>query len=148
MSNEAIQIKLAEESDLESMVRLNRQFHLNIPGFRWDGDSYISNELKENNYWVIKDEKGIIAAMCLKMLENEGSIETIAISPEKHKLGFGRRLIEFAKDFSKQMGKSRLSVESFCEYNLQEFYEKCGFTKEPNVRDYNGHPYDCFHMTI
>lgn len=138
----------ADIKDLGIIIHLNRLFHLDFPWFKWDSPQWIREELENGNYYIIRDNGNLVAAMCLKMLENEGYIEAIAVQQKKQGSGFGRKLIEFAKSVSRKEGKSKLSVESFCDYKLEGFYEKCGFIKDHELGEYEGHPYYCFSMNL
>jgi len=143
-----MQVLKANKVDLEAITNLNRLFHLDFPWFRWDNPKWVEKEIKNGNCYIIKNEYGVIAAMCLRMLKEEGCIETIAVQENKQKSGVGRRLIEFAIDKSKISGKSKLTVESFCKYGVKEFYEKCGFVTKDKIETFNGHPYYCFSMKL
>lgn len=143
-----MQVSKADKMDLEVIVKLNRLFHLDLPEFKWDTPQWVEEEIGNGNYYVIKNKSIVVAAICLKMLEEEGYIEAIAVQENKQISGFGRRLIEFAIEQSQKQGKSKLSVESFCDYGIEKFYEKCGFTRCPKLGDYKGHPYYCFSMNL
>lgn len=142
-----MQITKANINDLEAIVALNKLFHLDFPEFKWDTPEWVRKEIEDNNYYVARD-KSVVASLCLKMKDKEAHIETIAVQQGMQGNGLGRELIEFAKVQSKQEGKSKLSVESFCDYGLVKFYEKCGFTKSPKLGNYKGHPYYTFSIII
>jgi ribosomal protein S18 acetylase RimI-like enzyme len=144
-----MQVTKADIKDLESIVTLNKLLHLDFPWFKWDDPKWIREDLENNDYYVIRSNGEIVASMCLKMLDKEEAyIDTMAVQRERQGSGFGRQLIEFAKIHSKQKGRSVLSVDSFCDYGVQEFYEKCGFTRSPILGNYKGQPYYRFSMDL
>ena len=138
----------ADQSHLEQIVSLNRLFHLDIPGFKWDTSEWIEQEIDDQNYFILKKNGLVSGAICLKLYEEGADIETIAVLKDKQKSGIGRKLIEFAKEYSLKKGKSELRVDTFCEYRLEEFYEKCGFTKSPETGSYCGKPSYSFAINL
>ncbi len=137
----------ATEADLTAIVELNEQFHLDIPNFKWDQASWISQEIKKGTFFVLKDESLIIGAICLKPGKDELTIETIAIRKDFQGLSHGKTLVLFARDEAKRQRKSRLTVETFCSYNLGEFYKKCGFkVDDPPLGKFEDQPYTRFFM--
>lgn len=140
-------IRAGEES-LGDIIKLNKLFSLDFDWFIWDSQDYVENELRNNAYYVLKDYGRVHGAMCLKMNGDEAFIETIAVDRKKQRNGLGRKLIEFAKEFSQMNGKSKLIVESFCDYDLKDFYQKCGFICDPKKSYYEGYPYFSFSMKL
>ena len=65
-----------------------------------------------------------------------------------HGKKLGKKLIDFAKEISLKNNIPLLTVGSFVEYKLENFYTKCGFTKEKELGSYNGHPYYKFFMNL
>lgn len=138
----------ANKTDLESIVNLNKQFHLDFPWFKWDTIEWVEETIDNGDYYVMKDNDVVIGSICLKTLYNVCDVETIAVQKDKHKSGVGRELIEFAIEFAKKEGKNKLNVGSFCEYGTKGFYEKCGFITESKLSKYRRHPYYRFSMDI
>ena len=139
----------ATEVDLTTIIELNEQFHLDIPNFKWDKARWISEEIKKGTFFVLKDEDLVIGAICLKPAKDELRIETIAIRKDFQGLSHGKTLIQFARDEAKRQTKFRLTVESFCSYNLGEFYKKCGFkVDDPPIGYFKNQPYSRFFMNF
>lgn len=138
----------ASHNHIEDIVNLNRLFHIALPEFRWDTNEWVTEEIQKNNYFIIKDSKKIYGAICIELSDGEGCVEAIAIQKDKQKTGIGRQLIEFAKTYTKKKDGKKLIVESFCEYNADAFYEKCGFTKINEIGYYENKPYYKFFMDL
>lgn len=137
----------ASEKDLTTIIGLNKQFHLDIPNFKWDQARWISQEIKKGTFFVFKDKDLVIGALCLKPAKDELTIETIAIRKGSQGLGYGQTLIQFARDEAKRQTRFRLTVESFCSYNVGEFYKKCGFkVDDPPLGYFEDQPYSRFFM--
>lgn len=141
-----MQIQKANKEDLEKIITLNKLFHLDILGFKWDKPEWIETEL--TNYFIIKEDNQIYGAICLLLTEKECCVETIAVKENNQRSGIGRQLINFAKAYAKNKGKSKLKVESFCEYNADKFYENCGFVKEQEIGYYQSRPYHKFLINL
>ncbi|MFH1637462.1 MAG: GNAT family N-acetyltransferase [Candidatus Woesearchaeota archaeon] len=62
-------------------------------------------------------------------------IEAIAVRRDRQYSGLGRMLVEYARDFARLQGKSRLLVYTFYEYKTGNFYKKCGFEIGLEVKD-------------
>ncbi len=138
-----MKIQQATQADLKNIVSLNKLFHLNIPGFRWDTEPWISDEIEQGNFHILKHQKSAYGAVCLH-LATEAYIETIAVDKEKQGQGHGKKLIDFCAEEAMKHGKHKLVVESFCEYKLEDFYTKCGFELESIKGNLNDHPYNVF----
>jgi len=137
----------ATGADLTPIIELNKQFHLDIPNFKWDQAGWIAEEIKRGTFFVFKDKDLVIGALCLKPGKDELEIETIAIRKDFQGLNHGKTLIQFARDEAKRQTKLRLTVESFCSYNLGEFYKKCGFkVDDPPLGYFEDQPYSRFFM--
>mgnify|MGYP001593010270 CR=1 FL=1 len=82
------------------------------------------------------------------MPKNEAYIESLAVRSDKHYKGMGRKLVEFAKWKSRDKEKSILTVESFCVYDVKDFYIKCGFKLDPELGEYYKHKCYKFSMEL
>jgi N-acetylglutamate synthase-like GNAT family acetyltransferase len=137
-------------ADAPQVAELNKQFHLDIPDFRWDTVSWVKDEIENGNYYVIRDDKGLAAALCLHQISSlrAGVIEAMAVRADLHGSGLGKVLVDHAIAVSESRALKRLIVESFCEYGVQSFYEKCGFTRAAQTKQFCGHSYYSFSMTL
>jgi GNAT superfamily N-acetyltransferase len=131
----------ADMNDVPGIVHLNRQFHLNIGDFRWDTQPWIEGQIRDGNYYVLRDSNSLVGAFCLAVSPQtfSGDIEAIAVRADVHGKGIGKVLIEQAKDICHSRSLKTLAVESFCEYGLDGFYMNCGFTRLPAKEKFRGH---------
>lgn len=138
----------ADSSDVEDILRLNTQIHVDTPLFQGDSCAWVEAQVKNGHYFVVKSDNEIDGAICL--LEKDGffHLETITVQKDKQGKGVGRQFIYFAKKKAKKDGFDRLYVDTYCEYNVDKFYEKCGFRKIPTFAKYRGKPYHRFVMNL
>src|SRR3972149_10636552 len=142
-------VEPAREEDAAEIMNLNTLFHLDIPDFKWDNESWVREQIEQGNYFVLKEDGILTGAIDLQTREDSLSIETIAVRKELQGRGTGRKMIDFAKDQARQNGKPKLTVESFTDYGLESFYKKVGFGKDdPYLGDYQGKPYYRFIMDV
>lgn len=138
----------AKMNHLQEITLLNKQFHLDIPHFKWDSEKWISSEIKKRNYYILIDNENVLGAMNIEKSEKEYSISTIAIKKDMHGKNLGRKLIDFAKESAIKENVRLLTVDSFVDYNLEGFYTKCGFIKRKELGNYKGHSYFRFFMKL
>lgn len=143
-----MEIILAKLDDLESITSLNSQFHLEIDNFKWDTPKWISQEIKQGHYVLLKEKNDTLGAMCLEPKEDIMYIQTIAVQQKLHKKGLGRNLINYAKIHAKKERSKKIVVESFLDYNLEGFYTKCGFLKSYFTQEYGGKKYNHYFMYV
>lgn len=148
-----MKIVKATLADLKSILEINQQLHLDIPDFKWDTEPWTREEIEQGNFYVAKDHKCAYGTLCLQMAleqlpETVAYIDAMAVHEDKHSLGIGKQIVDFAINESKKAGKETLQVESFPEYNVKEFYIKCGFKLQPEMGEFNDHPYYVFSMNI
>lgn len=138
----------AEASDAAAITALNRLFHLDIPDFRWDTLPWVEEQIRLKNYYVIRDNKGVAAAMCLHFDGETAVVEAIAVRADRQKDGLGKFLLEIAKLICIVRDVKTLAVESFCAYGVDGFYEKCGFVRAAELKQFHGHDYYCFSLDL
>lgn len=143
-----MEIKSAKLNDLEAIVELNKQFHLDIPNFKWDTPQWTSQEIKRGNYFVLSEENETLGAICLRTKDEGMCIETLAVKSGLHKRGFGKALVEYAKTYAKKQGQRKLIVESFLDYGLENFYTGRGFLKSVTPYEYAGKKYNRYFMYV
>jgi N-acetylglutamate synthase-like GNAT family acetyltransferase len=133
---------------IEDILQLNSLLHLDIPNFHWDTKEYISAAIQ--NYYIMEEDKKILGAINIRLNKPEKyiAIETLTVSPDAQRKGVGRQLIEFTKEYAKSQNIHKLNVESFCEYDADDFYKKCGFTEDEDFGFFNCHPYYIYSMNI
>ena len=106
----------------------------------------LSTIINVNEILVLDDGKIVERGNHTALLEKEGQfhLETIAIEKNQQNKGLGKQFIEFAKTKAKENGFSSLLVDTYCEYNVDKFYEGCGFRKISTFAKYRGKPYHRF----
>jgi len=129
-------------------LELNKLFHLDIPGFKWDTREWVIGEIEDNNYFVFEKGGETTGALCINVDDCDAYVEAIAVRGNLHKTGVGRKLISFAKKYAANEGKSKLRVESFCEYGVDGFYEKLGFVSGDETETFEGKSYDHFSLNV
>lgn len=141
-------IEKANNSTIEAILTLNTQIHVDTPLFQGDSYDWVEEQVENGNYFVIKENNEICGAICL--LEKDGifHLETISVQKEQQRKGIGQQFIDFAKTKAKENGFDRVYVDTYCEYNVDKFYEKCGFRKIPTYAKYRGKPYHRFFIDL
>lgn len=144
------QITIANKEDVNDILRLNSQFHLDIRDFEWDQPDWIKEKINKGHYFVLKQENQVLGAIDIENINKEELyIETIAIDPDHHGSGLGKKLISFAKNKAQEMGCKKITVESFQDYKLLDFYKKVGFQlDDPPIGYHNGQPFHRFIMLL
>jgi N-acetylglutamate synthase-like GNAT family acetyltransferase len=85
-------------------------------------------QVASGNVWVLVLQGEIVALVVLVPEPNCMLLENVAVAPAKQRLGFGRRLIEFAEARSRQCGyrQIRLYTNELMHENLA-WYARLGF---------------------
>lgn len=139
----------AKVENADEIVSLNNQFHLDMSDFKWDTKEWIIQEIQKKMYYIlVDDDNNVLGALHIGKYDNEYYISTIAVKKEIHGKGLGKKLIDFAKELSIKNNIHLLIVESYCEYNLETFYTKCGFTKEKEIGVHEGYDYFKFFIKL
>lgn len=143
-------ISVAKKENLNDIVELNKQLHLDIESFKWDQPEYIKEEIRKGNYYVAKEGSQVVGAIDIQRPGvDELYIEVLVVDPKKHGFGIGKKLIAFAKNVARRWKCKKLTVESFQSYNVQGFYKKVGFRLDtPPVGYCEGLPFHRFVMDL
>ncbi len=154
-----MRIEKATQADVRDIVSLNKQFHLDgIPEFRWDKESWISSQIEDGNYLVLKvDPKTIYGAACVQLnseyvksmghTDSDAYVEAIAIHKDKHNSGIILPFIRTIIDLAKSSEKGKVVGESFVAYEHDDLIRKAGFTIGEN-REWYGHQYFVFWASV
>lgn len=143
------EISIATPEDVGVILELNSQFHLDLPGFRWDQNDWILEEIEKGNYFIFRQGVEIIGALCLALTVDSAMIETIAVNKGMHGKGIGKRMVRFAQEWAIKHGRFYVTVESFEKYSLEGFYLNSGFSRDnPYIDNYEGEQYFRFKMKI
>lgn len=147
--NIIMKITFAHQRDVPKIAELNTQFVLDIPDFYWTDKKWITDQVKNRNYFLGYHNGRIIGALCLRVDNSCLVIGTIAVVKEMQGKGIGKRFVEFAKKAALEKNLHRVTVETFIQYNLKDFHEHCGFRlANPEVGYYKGIPYYRYVMDV
>ncbi|MFC1678380.1 GNAT family N-acetyltransferase [Patescibacteria group bacterium] len=138
----------AKENDLGEILEINVVLWLNIPDFFWLDPGWTEEQIRKGNFFLLKYKGKNVGALCLKISKSAIGVETIAIRKRYQNMGFGTKLINFAKRRARKNGKSQHTVTSFVEYGLKEFYQNQGFELLERKGIYHGHKYHRFVMDL
>ena len=134
----------AQDAHVEDIVRLNNQIHVDTPLFQGSSLPWVKEQVKNGNYYVMEEGNVVYGALCLLERDGHFHLETIAIEKERQGRGLGKQFMDFAKTRAKENGFVSLYVDTYCEYNVDHFYEGCGFRKIPTFARFRGKPYHRF----
>lgn len=141
-------IRKAKMLDYPSVLRIAQILFLDIRGFYWHTGKFISDQIRQGNYFVAEENGNIIGILCVKDSYDYLLIETLAVLKENQSFGIGRKLVEFAKNLACRKNKKYLTVCSFYEYGVKDFYLRIGFSLLRLPGTMSGHKYHCFWMKI
>ena len=86
-------------------------------------------ERERSNYHLVCEENGELIG-CLVLVpqsDNEIKMRQVAVSPHARGQGIGRALTEFAEEFSRQRGFTRMTLHA--RSTAVPFYEKLGYER-------------------
>ncbi len=122
-------------------VTENKKRYLSLLLLADDQENMIDRYLEKGTMYVLNDNG--VKAECVVTDEGGGILEikNIAVEPDFHGMGYGRKLLEFltefyASDFDKLQlgtGDSPLTIP---------FYEKCGFRRHHVIKNFFIDNYD------
>ena len=103
-------IRQAEEKDVKSIIEIISLLKLDIPGFVWDDEKFILDQIKKGEYFVLEESGQVVAIISLRKRKNKVSIETLAVRKDFQHKGMGSELIEFAKKFTKKKSFTLIGI--------------------------------------
>lgn len=134
-------IRKANLEDLAAIKNIADLLYLDIPGFNWNKEDFIKDQVEKGEYYIAEEGDKAVGAMSLRSRNNMLYIETLAVSKDIRSLGIGSGLVDFAKRFAREKGFIILRVTSFYEYGVKDFYLKHGFRLLPEPGEYGGHKF-------
>jgi len=143
-----MRIVKAERSDIQDIIKLNTQIHVDTPLFQGSSPLWVEEQVKSGTYFVMRNNNQVYGAFCLIEKEAKVQLETIAVEKNEQGKGIGKKFIDFAMAKAKEKGFSSLVVDTYCEYKVDSFYEHCGFRKTPTFAKYRGKPYHRFTINV
>lgn len=139
-------IRRAELKDKKDILEITNLLYLNVPDFVWNTDEFVERQIKGQGYYVVEKQGRIAGIVSFRERNNRMHIETLAVANDYQSEGVGAKLIDFAKEFTREKGLATLRVYSFYEYKTVDFYLRQGFSLLLGLGKYNGHKYYRFEM--
>jgi ribosomal protein S18 acetylase RimI-like enzyme len=128
-------IRPYQEQDEQTVVALwNESLAINAP--HNDPVTSIRKKLEvDRELFLVATVEGLVAGTAMGGYDgHRGWIYTVAVAPDKRKLGIGRALIRRLEDELRNRGCLKINLQ-VRESNLEvmEFYRKLGYEKDPVV---------------
>lgn len=121
-----MEVVKAQDKDISELVQLN-DYVRKYPGHqtKFVDPGWIKDRL--DNYYVVRDSKGIAAASCVTVHVDHSKLDVLSVRSDCRRKGIGKTLVNHAAALSKQAGVSVLRVGSQKRFDAYDFYSKCGF---------------------
>ncbi len=134
-------IRKAEPKDKKNILEIINLLRLDMSEFIWGDDEFVEKQIQNGEYFLIEIGDEVAGIISFRQRRDKMYIETLAVV-EKYRLqGEGSRLVEFAKDHTREKGLNTLCACSFYEYKAESFYLNRGFSLLKKSGEYNGHKY-------
>jgi N-acetylglutamate synthase-like GNAT family acetyltransferase len=143
-----INLRKAEIADKKNILEIISFLHLDIPGFVWGDDKFIEKQIQSGEYFLAENDNNPIGIVSFKQRGAKMYIETLAVDEKYRSKGVGAKLINFAKNYTKEKGLNYLCACSFCEYKAEGFYLDQGFSLLDESGKYNNHKYQRFETKL
>lgn len=141
-------VRQATLNDKKGILEIANELRLNIPNFIWNTDAFIAEQIINGEYFTLEDGDQMVGIVSLRHTAKKIHIETLAVKKRFAGRGYGTKLVEFAKQFAKGKGFSKLYSYSFHQYRIKDFYLKKGFMLLDQEGDYRGNKYYCFEAKL
>jgi N-acetylglutamate synthase-like GNAT family acetyltransferase len=126
-----ITIREARDDEIQELIPILRQAEESERALRWS----LAN-LSDKVYRMDEDGQ-LIGAATMQWRSDPCEIMELAIAPEHHGQGFGRRFITWLIDEGQRRGKQRLLVGTAnSSISNIAFYQKCGLRMDHIRHDY------------
>lgn len=140
-----MEIRKAGLKDIAAIKEIADLLYVEMPDFVWNKEEFIRKQIEKGEYFVAENPPAegekIIGIVSLRERNGMLYIETLAVAKDIQSTGVGKKLVEFAKQFSKDRGFKILRVTSFYEYGVKDFYIKQGFRLLDEPGEYSGHKF-------
>lgn len=133
----AVQIRLASPLDLERIEAIENEADQllieRIQPDRWPPAPPGAARAAEQGYVLVaEDESGTLVGFA-HVIETDGiaHLGQLSVSPQYGRRGYGRMLVEAAKDKSRRRGYARLTLRTYADVPWNApFYARAGFAEE------------------
>lgn len=151
-------IRLADEQDIPPILELisfivknMNKNGINIWNPSYPAITHISSDIKEQHLYILEEseEKEIVGIAALKNqqpIEYETVsnfkktkfklIKRLCIHPKVQKQGYGKKIVEFLEDKSKNLGFDSIRLDTWSDLKnvkVHSFYEKMGYEKKEEL---------------
>ena|SRR3990170_2454715 len=141
-------LRKAVFEDKKDILKIADLLYFDISNFIWNTDEFVDRQINNGEYFVAEREEKIIGIVSFRPRKDKMYIETLAVTDGNQSEGVGTRIIEFAKNHTKERGFNALCCCSFFEYKKVDFYLLQGFSLLDKPGIYNNHKYYRFEMKL
>jgi N-acetylglutamate synthase-like GNAT family acetyltransferase len=103
----------------------------------------IKQHIKDHQIYTALDEDTVSGAITLVITDKSCEIKTLAIKKNYKNQGIGRKLILFGETYAIENNSSKLWCWSLKRYEVEQFYERMGFTERALFQKQRGEE-DCY----
>lgn len=126
-----MEIRIAEEKDLDGLMRLINQAFA-VERFFITGDRLTPLSIREyfgSGRFLLAEEDGALAAgVYVEMRGDRSYLGLLAVDPSRQKAGLGRRMVAAAEEFAREMGSHAMDMTVVnLRLELPPYYEKLGY---------------------
>ena len=116
------------------LVRENKKKYIDLLLLADESEIMVDKYLEGGDMYVL-DDNGV-KAECVVTKEDEGiyELKNLAVSPEFHRKGYGKTLVEYA--FSHYQDCKQMLVGTGDVPSTLGFYKKCGFIESHRVKNF------------
>ena len=141
--------ELKDKKNIQEIIRLlHKAVHLNSFEFIWEDEEFIEKQITNEEYFLAEIDGKIVGIISFRQRGDIMYIETLVVIKEYRLQGIGIKLIEFAKQYTKEKGLFTIRACSFFEYQAVDFYMKQGFSLLKNPGEYKGYKFHRFQEEI
>lgn len=128
-----MEIRLAEEKDLDGLMRLINQAFA-VERFFLTGDRLDPASTREyfsrGTFLMAEEQSALAASVYVEMRGDRSYLGLLAVDPSRQKTGLGRRMVAAAEEFARELGSRAMDMTVVnLRVNLPPFYEKLGYAE-------------------
>lgn len=129
----AVKFRNSEEKDADALAQLiNRAFEVERPIF--DGERIdregVQGYLQKGQFLIAEDATGMVGCVYAQVRGDTGYIGLLSVEPARQGTGLGRKLMEAAENFFKQIGCTQVELRVVsARAPLPAFYRHLGYSE-------------------